>query len=115
MRDGIKTLADGTGKLVEGVTKLVGKTGDVSEALGKLADGADTLADGMAEFRRDGVNKLTGTVDDMLDSGSSLHSRLKKIVNASSKYKSFSGIPEGMDGSVKFIMSTSAVTAEEEE
>ena len=115
LRDGIKTLADGTGKLVEGVTKLVSKTGDVSDALGKLADGADTLADGMAEFRRDGVNKLTGTVDDMLDSGSSFHSRLKKIVNASSKYKSFSGIPEGMDGSVKFIMSTSAVTAEEEE
>lgn len=115
LRDGIKTLADGTGKLVEGVTKLTGKTGDVSDALGKLADGADTLADGMAEFRRDGVNKLTGTVDDMLDSGSSLHSRLKKIVNASSQYKSFSGIPEGMDGSVKFIMSTSAVTAEEEE
>ena len=69
----------------------------------------------MVEFRRDGVNKLTGTVDDLLGSGNSFHSRLKKIVNASSGYKSFSGIPEGMDGSVKFIMSTSAVTAEEEE
>lgn len=115
LRDGIKTLADGTGKLVDGVTKLVSKTGDVSDALSKLADGADTLADGMVEFRRDGVNKLTGTVDDLLGSGSSFHKRLKKIVNASSDYKSFSGIPEGMDGSVKFIMSTSAVTAEEEE
>ncbi|MDE6615410.1 MAG: hypothetical protein K2K35_02505, partial [Lachnospiraceae bacterium] len=115
LRDGIKTLADGTGKLVEGVTKLVSKTGDVSDALGQLADGADTLADGMAEFRRDGVNKLTGTVDDILSSGSNLHSRLEKIINASSKYKSFSGIPEGMDGSVKFIMSTAAVTTEEEE
>lgn len=115
LRDGIKTMANGTGKLVSGVTKLVSKTGDVSDALGKLADGADTLADGMSEFRRDGVNKLTGTVDDLLDSGSGLHSRLKKIVNASAQYKSFSGIPEGMDGSVKFIMSTSAVTAEEEE
>lgn len=115
LRDGIKTMADGTGKLVSGVTKLVGKTGDVSDALGKLADGADTLADGMSEFRREGVNKLTGTVDGLLDSGSSLHSRLKKIVNASAQYKSFSGIPEGMEGSVKFIMSTSAVTTGEEE
>ncbi len=115
LRDGIKTMANGTGKLVDGVTKLVSKTGDVSDALGKLADGADTLADGMSEFRRDGVNKLTGTVDDIVGSGSSLHSRLKKIVNASAQYKSFSGIPEGMDGSVKFIMSTSAVTSDKEE
>lgn len=115
LRDGIKTMADGTGKLVDGVTKLVSKTGDVSDALGKLADGADTLADGMSEFRRDGVNKLTGTVDDIVGSGSSLHSRLKKIVNASAQYKSFSGIPKNMDGSVKFIMSTSAVTSEEDE
>lgn len=115
LRDGIKTMADGTGKLVDGVTKLVSKTGDVSDALGKLADGADTLADGMSEFRRDGINKLTGTVDDIVGSGSSLHSRLKKIVNASAQYKSFSGISKGMDGSVKFIMSTSAVTSEKEE
>lgn len=115
LRDGIKTMADGTGKLLDGVTTLTSKTGDVSDALGKLADGADTLADGMAEFRKDGVNKLTGTVDDILDSGSSLSDRLEKIVDIAAEYKSFSGIADDMDGSVKFIMSTPSVKAEEEE
>lgn len=115
LRDGIKTLADGTGKLVSGVTKLVSKTGDVSDALGKLADGADTLADGMTEFRKDGINKLTGTVDDLLGSSSSFHDRLKKIADAAAEYRSFSGISDDMEGSVKFIMSTSAVKAGEEE
>lgn len=115
LREGIKTMADGTGKLIDGVTTLVGKTGDVSDALGKLSDGAGTLADGMTEFRKDGVKKLTGTVDGLLDSGDSFHNRLKKIIDAAADYKSFAGIPDGMDGSVKFIMSTSAVTAEKEE
>jgi len=114
LRSGIDTMAEGTGKLVDGVTTLVSKTGDVSDALGKLADGADTLADGMTEFKKDGVNKLTGTVDDILDSGSTFHDRLQKIIDVATEYKSFSGIPEGMDGSVKFIMSTSAVKMEEE-
>lgn len=112
LREGIKELADGTGKLIDGVSTLVGKTGDVSDALGKLSDGAYTLADGMTEFRREGVKKLTGSVDDILDSGSSLHDKFKKIMDAADNYKSFSGIHDNMDGSVKFIMSTAEVTAE---
>ncbi len=115
LRDGIRTMADGTSKLIDGVTTLVGKTGDVSDALGKLSDGAGTLADGMTEFRKDGVKKLTGTVDDLLDSGNSLNDRFKKVIDAAATYKSFSGINNNMDGSVKFIMSTAEVKAGETE
>lgn len=114
LRDGIKTMADGTGKLFDGVTTLVNKTGDVSDALGKLADGAGTLADGMIEFNREGIVKITDAVNDLLDSGSGLRERLNKITDASDEYNSFSGIADGMDGSVKFIMSTEGVKAEEE-
>ena len=69
----------------------------------------------MTEFRKDGINKLTGTVDDLLGSSSSFHDRLKKIADAAAEYRSFSGISDDMEGSVKFIMSTSAVKAGEEE
>lgn len=114
LRGGIKELADGTDKLTEGVTVLNETTGDVSDALGKLSDGADTLSDGMIQFRDDGINKLTGTVDDLLDSGNSFRDRFKKIIDVAQNYKSFSGIPNDMDGNVRFIMSTAEVKAEED-
>lgn len=40
---------------------------------------------------------------------------LKKVIDAAAGYKSFSGINDEMDGSVKFIMSTAEVKAGEDE
>lgn len=114
LREGVKTLADGTGKLAEGVTTLVTKTGTVSDAIGKLADGAKTLANGVSEFNEDGIEKISNTVNDLLDSGDDFRDRLSKITKASSAYKSFSGISDGMDGSVKFVMSTEEIKADKD-
>ncbi len=114
LRDGIDTMSDGTDKLFNGAKKLVNKTGDVSDALDKLSDGAVELSDGMVEFRKKGVNKITNAVDDLLDSAGGIKDRFNAVLDASAEYKSFAGIDDDMDGSVKFIMSTSEVTADEE-
>lgn len=113
LREAVKTLADGTGKLFEGVGTLVSKTGTVSDAIGKLADGADTLASGMSELNKDGIIKISDTVNDLLDSGDGFRERLDKITKESSEYKSFSGISDDMNGSVKFVMSTQEIKTEE--
>ena len=39
--------------------------------------------------------------------------RIQAIVDAGKEYKSFSGISDGMDGEVKFIIETEAVKADE--
>ena len=113
LREAVKTLADCTGKLFEGVGTLVSKTGTVSDAIGKLADGADTLASGMSELNKDGIIKISDTVNDLLDSGDGFRERLDKITKESSEYKSFSGISDDMNGSVKFVMSTQEIKTEE--
>ncbi len=114
LRSGAKSLANGTGKLFDGVSTLVNKTGDVSDAVGKLADGAVTLNDGVSKFKEDGVDKIINAVDELLDSGNDFRIRLNKIADASAEYRSFAGIDDSMEGSVKFIMSTEEVTAEED-
>ncbi len=114
LRDGAKSLASGATKLFSGVSTLVSKTGDVSDAIGKLAEGAGDLKDGVVEFNEDGIDKLTGTVNDVIDSGDDFRDRLDKIVKASNNYKSFSKISDGMDGSVKFVMSTASIEKDDD-
>lgn len=114
LRNGAKSLASGATKLFSGVSTLVSKTGDVSDAIGKLADGAGDLKDGVVEFNEEGIEKLTGTVNDVIDSGDDFRDRLDKIVKASNNYKSFSKISDGMDGSVKFVMSTASIEKDDD-
>lgn len=112
-RDATKTLAGGTGKLLSGVKTLVSSTGQVSDGIGKLADGAVDLYDGMKTFQKDGTDKLADTVSEILDGSSDLEDKVKAIDKASKNYKCFSGISEEMDGSVKFIMTTQEIKAED--
>ena len=114
LRTGAKSLASGAVKLFDGVSTLVSKTGDVSDAIGKLADGAGDLKDGVVEFNEDGIEKLTGTVNEVIDSGDDFRDRLDKIVKASNNYKSFSKISDGMEGSVKFVMSTASIEKDDD-
>lgn len=113
-RSAAKSLAGGTGKLVSGVKTLLLSTDKVSEGIGKLADGAVDLYDGMKTFKKDGTDKLTDAVSELLDNGTELEDRVKALDKASKKYTSFSGVSEEMDGSVKFIMTTQELKADEE-
>ena len=79
-----------------------------------LEYGAGDLKDGVVEFNEDGIEKLTGTVNDVIDSGDDFRDRLDKIVKASNNYKSFSKISDGMEGSVKFVMSTASIEKDDD-
>ena len=62
--------------------------------------------DGMFEFDEEGISKLTGLFgDDVQD----VVDRLKAVADAGKDYNTFTRLPEGMDGSVKFIIKTEAI------
>lgn len=107
------TMKSGTAKLLDGVNTLRDKTGDVSDGIGKLAEGSVDLYDGMVEFRKEGIRKLTDTVDDMLGGAEELKDTVEAVRDAAGEYKSFSGISSNMDGKVKFIMTTEEIKGEE--
>lgn len=109
LRKATKTLAGGTKTLASGLKKLVKSTATVANGMNKLSNGSGELKDGMEKFDQDAIQKLTDSVTDVTDSVGDLTDRVKGVHKASKEYKSYSGLAKGMDGSVKFIMSTEEV------
>ena len=106
MKDGAGSLAAASGQLKDGGSRLREGTGALRDGVLALADGADTLASGMKEFDETGIQKLKSTFDgdiqDLLD-------KVDSLTEDTGKYKSFSGIREDMEGSVKFIFETAEI------
>lgn len=109
LRKATKQLSSGTKTLVNGLKKLVKSTGDVADGINKLADGSGDLSEGMNEFNDEAVVKLTDTITDVKDGVQELKDRVKGVSNASQDYQSFSGLAQGMQGKVKFVMTTEEV------
>lgn len=99
---GAKQLKDGTAELKNGAAQLV-------PGVEQLSDGSKQLADSIKELNDKGISKLTGLAGDDLQN---LVDRVKATVKVSKNYKSFAGIADGADGSVKFIYKTDEVKAE---
>ena len=113
VRSGMSTLAGGTKKLYKATNTLVTTTNKVAKGVNKLDNGASKLASGTKEFNEDGVDKLTDTMNSILDGVSDTKDRAEAVNNAAANYKSFSGISGEMDGSVKFIMTTKEIKADD--
>lgn len=86
LSNGILTLKNGTPTLVNGITEL--------------KNGAGKLNDGLNQFNEQGIKKITDLANGDIRT---LVVRAKATVDVSKNYKSFSGISDDMDGSVKFI------------
>ena len=116
LKEGTARLVEGTGKLDEGALTLTDgvdtlENGAHSLQEGALAldEGAGTLKDGMFRFDEEGISKLT---DIFGDNTKTVTDRLKAVADSGKEYKTFTRLPEGMDGSVKFIIKTAEVKAD---
>lgn len=114
---GIDTFNSGVGQLSEGSEKLSKGTGTLSQAgnqlkdgVGQLKDGAGTLDEGMNEFNEEGISKLRDLAGDDLEN---VIKHLKAVKKADENYQSFAGMEKNQTGSVKFIIETAAVKAED--
>lgn len=88
------------------VMELDGQTAVLGTAMPGLADGAQELYDGVQGFS----DKSSGDLSD--DFGSGLRNvvrRLKAVQQAGKNYQTFSGLPAGSTGSVKFIVETAEI------
>ena len=103
---GTNTLNDGAAELKEGIATLKDGVVTLDDGVGTLDEGALELLEGMFEFDEEGISKLTelfgDDVQDVVD-------RLKAVADSGKDYNTFTSLPEGMDGSVKFIIKTEAV------
>lgn len=117
LREGTDTLKSGTAKLYSGAGTLVSGIGTLREGTGslregtvelddgakKLQDGAKELRDGMQEYREDGIDRL---LDLYWDNVPKLIERLTALQELGRTHSSFSGAPEGVDSSVRYVIRT---------
>ncbi|MDO5491320.1 MAG: hypothetical protein Q4F96_02835 [Bacillota bacterium] len=101
---GEKQLAAGAKGLADAMNSLEDNTYRLSDGVSRLNDGSRQLRDGMGGLYQEGIRKivdlyngdLKGSIDDLRDT-----------IDAGQEYKSFTRLPDGMDGKVKFIYKTS--------
>lgn len=118
LKDGIGQLVAGADELTgnnaalkDGVAKLSDGAGQISDGVGKLDSGAHELKDGLKEFDKKAVKKI---VDAYHGDVKELTERIKAIMRAGEDYRTFSGAPDNMDATTKFIFRTDSIKAEEE-
>lgn len=111
------TLVQGANEVAVGMDTVNQGAWTLCDGLNSLNDGADTLAEGsrtlsggMAQFDEEGIQELTEAFAGVDGNGLlELSERLQAVKDAADSYRTFSGAPEGMDSSVKFIIRTEAI------
>ena len=107
---GTQQLDNGAGELLDGANKLNDGVKTLIDGIKQLRDGSKELKDGMDEFNDKAVKKIVDAVDGDI---AGLLDKLKATVAAGKDYDTFSGKPDTMNGSVKFIYRTEAISADD--
>ena len=106
--DGLSDLYEGASQLSEGFGQLPEAGGKLMEGYASLTDGVWSLADGVRKFDEEGIKELTRLCGSQLQE---LIRRVRALRRIEDAYTSFSGIPEGVEGSVRFMIETEEIAA----
>lgn len=106
LKNGTAQLKNGAEQLSGGLEKLSKGTGVLIKGVEKLKNGSLSLNKGLKQYKQEGVDKLVDAVNGDVKT---LVERLKAISKVSSRYKSYSGLGEDMDGEVNFIYKTDSI------
>ena len=111
--NGVKALYDGTAQLQSGAQQLSDglhqvkdNSGALTEGVTALNEGAMQLSDGMKQLRDGSLGKLMNMANGDL---SGMNARFKALRDVSEAYRSYTGLPEGESGKVKFIYRTDSI------
>ena len=98
-------LNDGALRLFEGASAIAGGTGTLNDSVPVMADGIDALYEGARE--------LSEGMETFNEEGIGLVDRMQAVVDAGKAYETFTDLADGARGSVKFIIETEGISAEE--
>ena len=109
LSNGISQLASGASSLKDGTSKLASGGKELKSGVTQIQDGSVKLADGMAEFDKEGIQKLSDALNGDLQT---VLDRLKAVEDADKSYTAFDGASQDMNGKVKFIIETAGIEKE---
>lgn len=103
LSNGEVKIAEGASGLADGMTQLNDKADTMVNGVYQLDKGAYKLRKGMSQLYKEGIKKIVELYNNdlkgTLDNANSL-------LDAGKGYKTFTKLPSGMDGNVKFIYKT---------
>ncbi|MFC2662968.1 MAG: hypothetical protein ACFNYI_07490, partial [Eubacterium sp.] len=107
LASGAQQLNSGAASLASGAQKLSKGTQTLTNGISSLASGANTLSNGMNKFNSQGIQKLTGSLNE--DELKDMVNRLQAIVQASKRSDMIGGIADNMTGESRMIFKTMEV------
>lgn len=108
LKKGTAQLLTGANTLYDGLAQVKENMPALLDGVNRLTDGALKLSDGIVKLDEEGIQKIVELVDGDLET---MVNRVKATCEISKEYKSFSGISDDMDGTVKFIYRTEEIKA----
>lgn len=108
----VKQLSDGLGALDDAMSQLQTGAALLPDGVSQLKDGAMQLSDGLKQLNEEGIQKIADLLEGDL---TQIMTRLEAVLEVSKDYNNYSGIRDGMDGSVKFIYRTDSIQTKEGE
>lgn len=103
LASGEEALSSGASELAAGMSQLSDSSVQLISGVKKLDAGALQLQKGMKQLYDEGISKIVDMYNNDLKG---VTSNLDSMVKAGQDYKTFTELPDGMDGSVKFIYKT---------
>jgi len=97
---GAASVAEGSESLFSGASSLYDGIVTYTGYVSKLSEGALKIKTGMGQFNDEGIAKISAAVHEKLPT---IIENFKTVREISKEYKSYSGISDDMNGSVKFI------------
>ncbi|CAM2905133.1 hypothetical protein HAHI6034_07315 [Hathewaya histolytica] len=109
LKNGVGQLSSGSSKLKEGSTKVSSGISALKDGSGTLAEKSGELRDGMAKFDNEGIKKVDDKLGSKVGDIEELIDTKNEVMKLSDNFKTYTGVGEGMEGSVKFIMKTDEI------
>ena len=106
--EGISRLRDAAGLLSSGSQALGDGGGALTEGAKELNEGAAEFREGFKEFEEEGFSEMSDLVNGDL---SDLADRITAIRDADRVYDNYSGLADGTKGSVRFVIETASIEA----
>lgn len=100
---GQEQVSMGAAELAAGMAQLDDSSEQLVGGIGQLDTGALELSKGMKQFYEQGIKKIVDLYNSDLKG---ITGNVDAVIKAGQQYKSFTNLPSGMDGSVKFIYKT---------
>ena len=106
----VGTAAEGSSKLNTALSQVSSAGGKLGSAYWELVDGMNAFADGVSEFDEEGIQSLAElTGPEYME----VIRRVKAARDAEHSYNNFSGILDGQKGSVRFVIETEEIEADD--